>query len=1426
MGALTVGVGAAVVTGQGVASASPSSDAVESISIDEQDATGDSGPIKVAESNSDPAPTDAPTVVGEPEPIVVDEPVSDSEVSPAIPVADTEPQDVSAVINDPTVSIDDQPLPRVVDESADGAVQNLAPSTDSITAVETIPRPPGRSADASTTVVGGPDRDGSTTTARSSPKSSSAGAVTIGATILSAAPKRNTVNTAVSAPETTAPQPTVVFASPAAQVQSSGVQSNVLTLLGLTPSNGTTPTTPVGASPYFALVWGLTRRFQSTFFNESPYASPTVATPTGNGTVTGNIGAGDPDGDPLLYSLAVAPSKGTIQLSADGSYVYTASPLLAAAGGTDSFTVTVTEANAAAHIHGPLGLLNRILSTWTGGLIPLNDGSTTRVVVPVSITAGDGTPVVATPAFTYTVDPNTAVVNGRVNVVDPDADPLRFTVVLPVDPSTGLASLNSTTGQFVFHPTAQARHNSFESAGTDGAEFTVSVTDGKGFATTVVVSVPIVAKQIAQEPPVQLAELAQLVASGQIDVVENSNGQIRTIDGKFIDGQVKDAADSAAILNRVAGLIGAPAEFADTANITSKTVQQVRRDGTVFTETYFYASPAVNGVRVIGSQIVLITNTSGEVTGLYSTYDDALSSVDIVAAESMDEAEEAIAAVKAAIEAKAAGPTTGAPRDLTALSFTAEKVIVPDVNLGVPTLAWQVKAVDTTNRGFGAVSTYFVGANGASSGTVIHEDVELKGASAIQLGNWGGTSFNYNIKTEGNTLVYEGVDPVSGQIVRVYESVQKVDEKGNPVTFEPNTENDKPVRSPVGSPDLRALTALRNVQYVEDHYRNALRFNTIYPSHTTHVYVLPTFDMIAGSGTTLDESSMAYGYGSESARDIVAHEYTHIVVRMIVDNGGGFNYNPEGYAMSEAYADLMGNLIENKPMNDRGRFDFGEDMTVCDSVSDDQKALSQCAFRNNLVPGAVKSKGNDFHFHYDDFDGSKGNERDDKPGGGYRAYDNSTIFSSAVSAAMADDRTQGVTSLEWERVVLHSLYKLSVTSGFTDARSAIIGSAKAQGFSVDEIQALQKGFDDVGIVATNYRIGASVSTSLDASGAPIDIVTSADGKKSFVIDGTNALYVVDTTASPKPDVVKVELSSSASDLAVNAAGTRAYVANGSAGTVTVVDYSTGVPIETTVIVGGQASRISTSDDGRRTIVVDSSNGTATVLDFDGATTSVSAPIKIGTSPVAVAISATGSKAIIGNYASSTVTIINEGGTQPTQTVAVSGSPRSVVISANGTRAMVYNANGSVDFIDLIAETLEPIRISDTFDSYGQVGFMAISADGTRGWITNHSTRNTVAYVDLKATQPVVSYIDINDYAHSIATTADGKRAFVVTHGKLYVIDVSKHLNDPSRSTPYASNIDINNNASDYQQVTASRNGSYIVATNISGDVAVLYGTAF
>ncbi|MBI3212476.1 MAG: tandem-95 repeat protein [Mycobacterium sp.] len=143
---------------------------------------------------------------------------------------------------------------------------------------------------------------------------------------------------------------------------------------------------PAATNPVTALL----NKIQQTLFNQSPTATPVQITQLASGVILGTVGASDPEDDPLVYTVTKGPTKGTVVVSADGSYTYTPNPALANSGGDDSFTVTVTEANASAHIHGTQGLLAKLVSSLTGGRVTLPDGSSISVAVPVHVTQVTG----------------------------------------------------------------------------------------------------------------------------------------------------------------------------------------------------------------------------------------------------------------------------------------------------------------------------------------------------------------------------------------------------------------------------------------------------------------------------------------------------------------------------------------------------------------------------------------------------------------------------------------------------------------------------------------------------------------------------------------------------------------------------------------------------------------------------------------------------------------------------------------------------------------------------------------------------------------------------------------------------------------------------------------------------------------------------
>lgn len=100
------------------------------------------------------------------------------------------------------------------------------------------------------------------------------------------------------------------------------------------------------------------RLLQRTFFNSYPTVAPAVISQTPQAVVTGTFGAADADGDRLVYTVTAPPSLGRVEIDqANGTYTYTPVVDLAGYGGTDVFTVAVSD-DTYPHLHGLAGLQN------------------------------------------------------------------------------------------------------------------------------------------------------------------------------------------------------------------------------------------------------------------------------------------------------------------------------------------------------------------------------------------------------------------------------------------------------------------------------------------------------------------------------------------------------------------------------------------------------------------------------------------------------------------------------------------------------------------------------------------------------------------------------------------------------------------------------------------------------------------------------------------------------------------------------------------------------------------------------------------------------------------------------------------------------------------------------------------------------------
>ena len=93
-------------------------------------------------------------------------------------------------------------------------------------------------------------------------------------------------------------------------------------------------------SPIQGLIEGIALLVRRTFFNQAPSVSPVQLTGQSEGPITGSIGASDPEGDRIVYSLTGDAQYGSIAIDSAGGYTYTPGPGFT---GIDTFTVAAAD---------------------------------------------------------------------------------------------------------------------------------------------------------------------------------------------------------------------------------------------------------------------------------------------------------------------------------------------------------------------------------------------------------------------------------------------------------------------------------------------------------------------------------------------------------------------------------------------------------------------------------------------------------------------------------------------------------------------------------------------------------------------------------------------------------------------------------------------------------------------------------------------------------------------------------------------------------------------------------------------------------------------------------------------------------------------------------------------------------------------------
>ena len=329
------------------------------------------------------------------------------------------------------------------------------------------------------------------------------------------------------------------------------------------------------------------------------------------------------------------------------------------------------------------------------------------------------------------------------------------------------------------------------------------------------------------------------------------------------------------------------------------------------------------------------------------------------------------------------------------------------------------------------------------------------------------------------------------------------------------------------------------------------------------------------------------------------------------------------------------------------------------------------------------------------------------------------------------------------------------------------------------------------------------------------MTVSGDGRYAYVIKSNNGTVAIIDSSTATPTVRTVPVGSSPKAIAVSADGKTAYVTNYGSGTVSIINNSGVAPTVQDVPVGANPSGVSVSADGKIAYVANSGTNTVSIINNSGATPTVR-DVVVGSGPYGIAASADGKTAYVTVPYSNAVAIIDNSGANPSVTsVTVASAPYSIRVSDDGNTAFVYSSSGTVSFISKVGSSATVIPVPGNYYSYNSYGFIALSADGKRAYVTDHNY-GTVTFIDFSSGTPVPVTVSIRDAPHSVATNDSGSRAYVVAHSGLYVIDVSSGT--PSISVV---NVPANNSSSDAQQIVVNPSGTRVLVTDTSGNLTVL-----
>jgi VCBS repeat-containing protein len=240
------------------------------------------------------------------------------------------------------------------------------------------------------------------------------------------------------------------------------------------------PASPFRVSDHDPILVGLA-------LNSAPKAADAAATVAEDGTLTGAVSAADPNPrDVVTYSLVTGPTKGALQLQADGTYSYTPN---ADYNGSDSFTFRASDGS-------------------------LSDTG----VVAITVTPVNDAPVAQNGAASTDED---ARVTGRLAATDVEGQALTY--ALAGQAANGAVVVNAD-GSYSYTPNADFN-------GTDSFSFTASDGSAAGTGVVTVTVAPVNDAPIALDDVASVKEDATITGTTRLNDSDVDQGDVLTVTG-------------------------------------------------------------------------------------------------------------------------------------------------------------------------------------------------------------------------------------------------------------------------------------------------------------------------------------------------------------------------------------------------------------------------------------------------------------------------------------------------------------------------------------------------------------------------------------------------------------------------------------------------------------------------------------------------------------------------------------------------------------------------------------------------------------------------------------------------------------------------------------------------------------------------------